>query len=233
MHIPAGFYYENPQNNNYKVLKLKRNLYGLTVASRNWFLKLSKGLFDRGFKPSEIDPCLYIKDDIICLVYVDDTIFFAKDEKVIDVMITDLQKDFDLTDEGDVEAFLGIKIEHHTNGDISMSQPGLIDSILNDVGLKHDSKTKNTPATYPLLHKHENGAEREDNWDYRSIIGKLSYLCRNTRPDLEFALHQCARFQSNPKRAHEEAIKRICRYLLGTKTKGIIMHPNKNLKQLN
>ena len=233
MHIPAGFYYENPLNNNYKVLKLKRNLYGLTVASRNWFLKLSKGLFDRGFKPSEIDPCLYIKDDIICLVYVDDTIFFAKEEKVIDDMITELQKDFDLTDEGDVEAFLGIKIEHHTNGDISMSQPGLIDSILNDVGLKHDSKTKNTPATYPLLHKHENGAEREDNWDYRSIIGKLSYLCRNTRPDLEFAVHQCARFQSNPKRAHEEAIKRICRYLLGTKTKGIIMHPNNNLKQLN
>ena len=65
-----------------------------------------------------------------------------------------------------------------------MSQPVLIDSILNDVGLKHDSRTKNTPATYPLLHKHENGAEREDNWDYRSIIGKLSYLCQNTRPDL-------------------------------------------------
>ena len=85
-----------------------------------------------------------------------------------------------------------------------MSQTGLIDSILNDVGLKHDSKTKNTPATYP------------DNWDHRSIIGKLSYLCRNTRPDIEFAVHQCARFQSNPKRAHEEAIKRICRYLLGT-----------------
>ena len=56
MHIPAGFYYDNPENNNYKVLKLKKNLYGLTVASRNWFLKLSKGLIDRGFKPSEIDP---------------------------------------------------------------------------------------------------------------------------------------------------------------------------------
>ena len=65
MHIPTGFYCKNQENNKTKVLKLQKNLYGLNVASRNWFLTLSEGLKSRGFKPSTIDPCLYIKDDIL------------------------------------------------------------------------------------------------------------------------------------------------------------------------
>ena len=195
MHIPTGFYYDNPENNNHKVLKLRKNLYGLNVASRNWFLTLLAGLKSRGFKPSTIDPCLYIKDDILCLVYVDDTIFFAQNDEIINDMISDLQTDFDLTDEGDVEAFLGIKFKQN-NHEITMSQPGLIDSILNNVNMLNQEKVKmhDTPVTAPLLHKHKNGEPRKEDWDYRSIIGKLSYLCRNTRPDIEFAVHQCARF---------------------------------------
>jgi len=233
MHIPPGFYYENPNNNSHKVLKLNKNLYGLSQASRNWFLKLSKGLIERGFRPSQIDPCLYIRDDILCLTYVDDSIFVYKDEQVLEDLITDLQMEFDLTDEGGVEAFLGIKFDHHENGTITMSQPGLTKSILEDVGIQNDSNTHDTPATSPLLHKHENGAKRKWDWDYRSIIGKLSHLCRNTRPDIEFAVHQCARFQTNPKHAHEKAIKRICRYLLNTKDKGIIMQPTNDLTKLD
>ena len=56
----------------------------------------------------------------------------------------------------------------------------------------------------------------------------LTYLARNTRPDIEYAVHQCARFQIDPKAAHENAVKRIGRYLLGSKDKGIIFTPNKD-----
>lgn len=233
MQIPAGFYVDNPENNNHKVIKLKKTLYGLSQASRSWFLTISAGLKSRGFRQSEIDPCLFIKDDIICLIYVDDTIFFARDDETINAMISDLQRDFDLTDEGDVEAFLGIKFQSNSKGEITMSQPGLIDSILEDVGIQATSKMHDTPATTPLLHKHEQGATRETKWDYRSVVGKLSYLCRNTRPDIEFAVHQCARFQTNPKQAHEKAIKRICRYLLKTRDKGITIKPSNDLTKLD
>ena len=46
------------------------------------------------------------------------------------------------------------------------------------------------------------------------------------------AVHQCARFQINPKRSHEMAVKRIVRYLLATRDKGIIIKPNNNLDEI-
>jgi len=63
---------------------------------------------------------------------------------------------------------------------------------------------------------------------YRSIIGKLNILEKSTRPDIAYAVHQCARFVENPTELHAEAIKRIGRYLLGTATKGLILRPTKD-----
>ena len=61
-------------------------------------------------------------------------------------MTTDLKKDFDLTDEGDVDAFLGVKIDNHVDGSITYFQPGLIQQVIDDINLEHDSNTHNTPA---------------------------------------------------------------------------------------
>ena len=55
------------------------------------------------------------------------------------------------------------------------------------------------------------------------------YLASNTRPDIQFAAHQCARFTHNPRESHGEAIKRICRYLAEIKDKGTTFSPTKEL----
>ena len=73
MHLPAGFDV-NGDRSKY-VLKLKKNLYGLKQASFNWSEMLKSGLIEIGFTPSKVDPCVYYKDNIICAVYVDDTVF--------------------------------------------------------------------------------------------------------------------------------------------------------------
>ena len=63
------------------------------------------------------------------------------------------------------------------------------------------------------------------------MVGMMLYLAGSTRPDIEYAVHQCARFSHNPKRCHEVGLKHIARYLQGTKDKGMILTPNaKNLK---
>ncbi|GJU45601.1 hypothetical protein Tco_1202867 [Tanacetum coccineum] len=54
---------------------------------------------------------------------------------------------------------------------------------------------------------------------YRGMIGSLMYLTA-TRPDIEFSIVLCARYQSNPKESHLIAVKRILRYLKGTPTLG-------------
>ena len=55
------------------------------------------------------------------------------------------------------------------------------------------------------------------------------YLESNTRPDISFGVHQCDQFTHNTKVSHEKAVKRICRYLQGTKENGLVFNPSKNL----
>jgi hypothetical protein len=66
--FPACF-----ENKNEKwALKLKHNLYGLIQASRKWFLKLSAINEILGFKQSKYDPCLFLRKDMIIILYTDD-----------------------------------------------------------------------------------------------------------------------------------------------------------------
>ena len=233
MEIPDG-YTSDGETKRTKVLKLIKNIYGLKQAAFHWNELLRSGLEKLGFQQSKIDPCLFLKDKIICAIYVDDTIFLSESDEIIDKHISALKAlNFDLTDEGDIDAFLGVQVERSLNkktgkvSHIKMSQPGLTQTICETLGLKpKESQGKETPASSPPLHAHENGAERIEKWNYRSVIGMLIYLARNTRPDIEYAVHQCARFQLNPKRAHESAVKRIGRYLLYTMDQGIQFTPD-------
>ena len=49
---------------------------------------------------------------------------------------------------------------------------------------------------------------------------------KSTRPDIAYAVHQCARFPADPKQSHADAVKRIGRYLKGTPQEGIILRPD-------
>jgi hypothetical protein len=51
-------------------------------------------------------------------------------------------------------------------------------------------------------------------------------LTSSSRPELAFSSHQCARFSQNPKRIHEIAVRKIGRYLQGTRYKGYFLNPN-------
>jgi hypothetical protein len=58
----------------------------------------------------------------------------------------------------------------------------------------------------------------------------LMYLASNTRPDISYSAHQAARHSHGTRNSHALAVKRILRYLKGTKEKGIIFKPNKSNK---
>jgi histone deacetylase 1/2 len=113
------------------------------------------------------------------------------------------------------------------DGSIEMKQPFLIQRIQDALGDSiKDANIKKTPAlAKEVLHKDENGPDRKQSWAYRSVIGMLGYLNSISRPDCLYSTHQCARFSANPKLMHERALKRIVRYLKGTKDKGIILKP--------
>ena len=110
-----------------------------------------------------------------------------------------------------------VTISHHF--ELILSQPHLTTRIIDALGLSK-SRIKDTPASSPLG-KCIDDPKSDGLFNYRSVLGMLMYLGNNTRPDCSFAIHQCARFSSDPRIPHEKAVKRIGRYLAGTKDKGL------------
>ena len=219
-----------------KVLKLIKSLYGLKQAPKTFFEKLRRGLLQRGFTASELDPCLFMKHNMIVVVYVDDTIIAGPDPKPIEDLIHDLGvgKDehietFMLRDEGSVGDFLGIRIEKCARNTFKLSQTGLIEKVIKASGMT-DCNTAVTPASTDALGTDKHGENINESWEYPEIVGMLMFLATNSRPDIAYAVNQCARFTHDPKASHATAVKRIVRYLKGTRTEGMYLKPNGQLQ---
>ena len=237
MDLPIGFQVDGQteqDSDRYYLLKLKANLYGLKQASYNWYEKLKQSLVDRDFKPSDIDPCLYIGNNMIILTYVDDCIIIGPAIKEIDAFVTSMKEgneNFVLTDKGDIDKFLGIEITQLDKNRFKISQPYLIDRIvsllnLNPDDLGHQTNAKATPVGKPVLNKDLAGKPRKEDWNYRTAVGMLTYLQGNSRPEISMSVHQTARFCNDPKLSHEKAIKRLGRYLMHTRKEGIVYNPD-------
>ena len=193
---------------------------------------LCKGMSQLGFQAADSDPCLFIHktEKIMVLNYCDDQIWLSPDNALIESYVKKLQAigyDLTLEDKGDnVFGFLGIKI-HQKNGTIEMTQTGLIDKVISYLGMTNASP-KDSPTAVEPLGADKNGAPFKEEWSYPAAIGMLLYLSSNTRPDLQFAVHQAARFTHNPKHSHAQAVKRIVRYLVKTREHGTIFKPDMN-----
>jgi Reverse transcriptase (RNA-dependent DNA polymerase) len=227
LELPPGYASLNGSNHVYKVSK---SLYGDVRASKLWYKHLRDILIHQlKFTISKIDSCLFIRKGIIFIFYVDDGIIISHDSKMIEHFIAELQSaglDFGIED--DYAGYLGVEIKPNEDGSLLLSQTGLIERIIADLGLTNSPSHKSTPVMEVLSH-FSSSPPFDDTYNYRSVLGKLMYLSANTRCELSFANHQCARFSINPRKPHGTALKRIGRYLLGTRDKGTIVRPTDEL----
>jgi Reverse transcriptase (RNA-dependent DNA polymerase) len=232
---PTGF--QSPDHDEPVVLRLNKSLYGLVQAPMLYYGHLAAGLKKRGLELSKADPCMFAGRGMVALSYVDDLLWFGPDLMEIDKVIQELKDDkMPLTVEADdAYAFLGVDISpmsnisfESSNDGFYMSQTCLIEKVLKTVGMT-DSKQKRTPASSTPLGMDAKGYAFQGNWDYARVVGMLLYLSSNSRPNIQFAVHQCARFTHNPKASHGEAVKRICQYLQGTRERGLIFQPTKEM----
>jgi len=210
------------------VLKLKKSLYGLKQSPINFFNFIKGKLENAGLKSQEtVDPCLFISDKVICLVYVDDTLFFSPKKEYIDDVITSLKdQQVAVEEEDSVAGFLGVHIDRSAdNKTIKLTQKGLTKRIVE--ALQIDQKPKKyTPAKLDTLRKDPDGDPPNGSYSYASVIGMLLYLCGHSRPDIQFAVSQCARFIHGTKRSHEEALEHIGQYLKATMDEGLVLTPS-------
>ena len=230
LNLPPGFTGEHGDRQN-RVLKLKKSLYGLVQAPKTWYDHLSEALNRLGYQSSQNDSCMFMGNELILLVYVDDILVFGPSDTLIDKALEDLKiEKMEFTEESDVYAFLGVQVDKgESTGEITLTQTGLIDKIIKATGLE-DANQKHTPAVAVPLSADLDGESYREEWNYASVIGMMMYLASNSRPDIQFAVHQCARFTHMPKKSHSEGVKRIVRYLLGTRECGLTFLPDSNMK---
>ena len=93
--------------------------------------------------------------------------------------------------------------------------------------MPENTTEKETPAkSSEILSRHSQSKNHDNSFHYKSIIGKLGYLEKRSRPDIAYIVHQCARFSTQPKVEHAKAIRWLARYLKATKEKGMILRPD-------
>ena len=140
-------------NSNTHVLKVKKNIYGGKNASKIWYEHLKGALKNIGFKQSQADGCVFYCKDVIFMFYVDNGLFFAKNQKDIDKAIKDLmnankaKKKLTLEDQGDINNYLGINTEQLKDRQLKLSQPQIIDDILSKIGIDNNWVAKQVAAS--------------------------------------------------------------------------------------
>ena len=220
---PAGF-----QRDGDLVLKLKKSVSGLRQSPRNFFNYLSDHLSAQGLQPSKLDSCLFVGKSIVVVIYADDLLIYAKTSSEIDSLFSRLQATgICIQHEGTAKGFLGVDIVRTytlSGPKITLLQVDLTKCIIGAVGLCSSLSTSiGTPAETSPLAKDADGPPASGAFNYAAAVGMLLYLSGHSRPDIAFAVHQCAQYTFHPTRRHELALIRIGRYLKGTIDKGLVM----------
>ncbi|GKE66922.1 ribonuclease H-like domain-containing protein [Tanacetum coccineum] len=218
MHQPPGFVDARFPNH---VCRLQRSLYGLKQAPRAWFQRFAGYATWVGFYHNRCDSSLFIcrqgSQVAYLLIYVDDIILTASSPALLLHIIDSLHNEFDMTDLGALNYFLGIFADRNSTG-VFLSQRKYALQLLERAHMVHcnpsrtpvDTKSKLGPKSVPV----------QDPTLYRSLVGGLQYLTF-TRPDLSYDIQQVFLYMHDPREPHFAALKRILRYVRGTMDFGL------------
>ena len=106
---PEGFVSPDQEQ---KVCKLQRSIYGLKQASRSWNIRFDEVIKTYGFEQNVDEPCVYkriIDNKVVFLVlYVDDILLIGNDVGVLSNVNGWLASQFQMKDLGEVNYVLGI-----------------------------------------------------------------------------------------------------------------------------
>ena len=204
------------------VCRLNKSIYGLKQAANNWYKDKEPAnfLLRQGFTRSRNDHCLFARseaeDHTFVLVWVDDIIVASKSMTVISDVKKALEETFHMEDRGRLDWFLGLRIRQE-EGKVSVEQERYKETMLERFQMDQ-CKPSRTPADLNLkLQTAQNGDKEMDQRIYRSLVGSLLYLAKQTRQDIIFTVNILSRHMDAPPNQHWLCRKRLLRYLQGSK----------------
>ncbi|CAI7863578.1 unnamed protein product [Closterium sp. NIES-54] len=225
---PPGFTGSFPAGTQWS---LRRPVYCLRQAPREWHDTLRTTLAALGFGPSTADPSLFLRTDttmppFYVLVYVNDLVFATADTAGLAHVKSELQKRHTCTDMGELGCYLGLQITRdRARRTITLTQSHMVQQILQRFNF-----TYSLPQATPLSTRHSLSALPSDEFvepsgPYPELVGCLMYLMTCTQPDLAYPLSILARYVAPVRHQpeHMDAAKRVLRYLCSTSGMGLVL----------
>ena len=171
------------------VYRIEKYIYG-----RAYYLAYCTLLFNSGYTKSKSDPCLFLKfypdsgDRIYIWVHVDDTFTAATSIWLLDEFETTVKSQFKITVKSDIDLYLGIHFDYLPNGDVKITQPKLLQGLLEE----YKDELANHRARFPITPQRKKSSkstldEPIDPSDYLHLEGALIYLTKS-RPDIQTAV---------------------------------------------
>ena len=221
---PENFVIGDPKT---MVCRLKKSIYGLRQASREWYHKFHHVITSYSFEVNLVEHCVYHKFSgskfIFLLLYVDDILLATNDIGLLHDTKKFLTSQFEMKDLGNASFVLGIQIHRdRSRGILGLSQKSYIEKILERYGMK-DCAPMDTPVSkgdkFSLKQCPKNELEIKEmqKIPYASAVGSLMYAQVCTRPDIALIVGMLGRYLSNPGMEQWKAVKRVLRYLKKTK----------------
>jgi hypothetical protein len=177
----------------------------------------------KGFQPSKLDPCIYIKKTdegpIYVLVYVDDLIMIGKG-KQYEEFVEDTEKEFTMPKSEDLHWYLGLKFDRSTINSMTIDQELFIKKKLDlfEPIIGQVKRSTALPLTYDDAHQTDlEPADPE--FPYRSMVGGLMYAMVGSRPDIAQAVSTVSKYLDKPSKTHCELVIHIYQYLRGNSWK--------------
>ncbi|CAI7783740.1 unnamed protein product [Closterium sp. NIES-54] len=174
---------------------LRRSVYGLRQAPREWHNTLRTTLAALGFAPSTADPSLFLRTGtslppFYVLVY-------------LGLQIT----------------------RDRARCTITLTQSHMVHQVLQRFGFQFSSPQPTPLSTSHSLSAPPSDESVEPSGPYPELVGYLMYLMTCTRPDLAYPLSLLARYVApgRHQKVHWDAAKRVLRYLCSTSGMGLVL----------
>ncbi|CAI7886550.1 unnamed protein product [Closterium sp. NIES-53] len=192
---PPGFTGSFPAGTQWS---LRRRVYGLRQAPREWHDTRRTTLAALGFSPCTADPLLFLRTDttllpFYVLVYADDLVFATADTEALAHVKSELQK-------------------RHTCTEMAL-------------GFTQSSPESTPLPTGHSLSAPPSDESVEPSGPCPELVGCLMYLMTCTQPDLAYPLSLLARYvaRDRHRKVHWDAAKRVLRYLCSTSGMGLVL----------
>jgi hypothetical protein len=135
---------------------------------------------------------------------VNDIIFGGSSHTLVSRFQEMMENEFQMSMMGELTFFLGIQVKQ-TKQATFMHQAKYTKDLMKKFNMAKLKPVSTPMSTTTSLGPNEDG-EAVDQREYRSMIGSLLYLTV-TRPNIQFTVCLCARFQASPRSSHRTVVQ--------------------------